>query len=189
MMRTPAVVLSVLTIALVGCVSSGQVVTERPTTTRSPTNPAVISPAPVVTPDSRAPSVVAVSASHPSAEAAAVFAACRIGDFIPITEVAGMAKLQAATDLMHYVPLTGREPVLKEPGPIWVIQITGDVRQQGGGSPSPGGEIWTNPICFVAESDTGYMATGPVTNTATGQTTQPKAPAVAPDRTLPPLAP
>jgi hypothetical protein len=182
------IVLSALAAALAGCVSAGAVVTEPPNSTTSPTNPPVASLAPVATPDSGAPSLVAVSASHPGAEAAAVFATCRIGEFIPINEVAGMAKLPAASDLTHYVPLTGREPLLKEPGPLWVIQIKGDVPQKGGGSPSPG-EIWTNPICFVTNSDFGYMGTGPITNTTTGKTTQPEAPAVAPDRKLPPLAP
>jgi hypothetical protein len=183
------IALTILTAAFVGCVSAGAVVTEPPNSTTSPTNPPVASLAPVVTPDSGAPALVAVSASHPSAEAADVLAKCRIGEFIPINEVAGMAKLPAASDLTHYVPLTGREPLLKEPGPLWVIQIKGDVPQQGGGSPSPGGEIWTNPICFVTNSDVGYLATGPVTNLMTGKTTSPEAPAVAPDRTLPPLAP
>jgi hypothetical protein len=175
------VALTILTTALVGCVSAGAVVTEPPTSTTSPTNPPVASFAPVATPAGGAPGLVAVSASHPSAEAAAVFATCRIGEFIPISEVAGMAKLPAASDLTHYVPLTGREPELKEPGPLWVIQIKGDVPQRL--------EIWTNPICFVTNSDFGYMGTGPITNPATGKTTQPEAPAVAPDRSLPPLAP
>jgi hypothetical protein len=175
------VALTVLTTALVGCVSMGAVVTEPPTSTTSPTNPPVASFAPVATPAVGAPSPVAVSASHPSAEAAAVFATCRIGEFIPINEVAGMAKLPTAGDLTHYIPLTGREPLLKEPGPLWVIQIKGDVPQRL--------EIWTDPICFVTNSDFGYMGTGPITNPTTGKTTQPEAPAVAPDRSLPPLAP
>lgn len=175
------IALSVLTVALVGCVSAGAVVTEPPNSTTSPTNPPVASLAPVATPDSGAPSLAAVSASHPGAEAAFVFATCRIGEFVPINEVAGMAKLPAASDLTHYVPLTGREPLLKEPGPVWVIQIKGDVPQRSA--------IWTNPICFVTNSDFGYMGTGPITNPATGKTTQPEAPAVPPDRKLPPLAP
>jgi hypothetical protein len=190
MMRTAAlVVLSILTVAVIGCVSSGAVVTEPPTSTTSPTNPPVVSPAPVVTPDGDGPALVAVSASRPSAEAAAVFATCRIGDFVPINQVAGMAKLPAASDLPHYVPLSGREPELKESGPVWVIQIKGDVTQQGRGSPSPGGEIWTNPVCFVTNSDAGYLATGPITDLASGKTTQPEPPAVPPGRGLPPLAP
>jgi hypothetical protein len=183
------VVLSALAVALVGCVSRGAVVTEPPTSTTSPTNPPVASLSPVVSPDTGAPALVTVSASHPSGEAADVMAKCRIGEFVPIHEVGGMAKLPAASDLTHYIPLTGREPLLREPGPIWVIQIRGDVPQQGGGSPSPGGETWTNPICFVTNSDAGYLATGPVTNLTTGKMTQPEAPAVPPDRTLPPLAP
>ena len=173
--------LSVLTTALVGCVSAGAVVTEPPNSATSPTNPPVASPAPVATPDGGAPSLAPVSASHPSAEAADVFATCLAGGGIPINMVAGMAKLPATSDLTHYVGLTGREPLLKEPGPVWVIQFKGDVPQRQ--------EIWTNPICFVTNSDFGYMGTGPITNPATGKTTRPEAPAVAPDRTLPPLAP
>jgi hypothetical protein len=183
------IALTILTAALVGCRSSGSVVTEAPDSTTSPTNPPVASFAPVLTPESGAFALVAVSASRPGAEAADALAKCRIGEFIPINEVAGMAKLPAAGDLTHYVPLTGREPLLKEPGPIWVIQIKGDVPQHGGGSPSPGGEIWTNPICFATNSDGGFLATGPVTNLTTGKTTQPEPPAVVVDRTLPSLAP
>ena len=181
--------LFILTTALAGCVSAGAVVTEPPNSMTPPTNPPVASLAPVATPESGAPSLASVSASDPSAEAAAVFATCRIGEWIPMSEVAGMAKLPAASDLTHYVALTGREPLLEEPGPVWVIQIKGDVPQQGGGSPSPGGEIWTDPICFVTSYDFGYLGTGPITNTTTGKTTQPEAPVVAPDRRLPPLAP
>jgi hypothetical protein len=180
--------LPILTVAFVGCVAAGAVVTEPPNSPTLTTNPPVASLAPVATPESGAPSLAPVSASHPDAEAAAVFAICRIGEFIPISEIAGMAKLSAASDLPHYVGLTGREPLLKEPGPLWVIQIEGDVPQLGGGSPSPG-EVWTNPICFVMNSDQGYVATGPTTNLSTGKTTQPEAPAVPPDRMLPALAP
>jgi hypothetical protein len=179
---TKLVALSIMTIALAGCVSAGAVVTEPPNATRSTTNPPAASIAPVATPESGPPSLAAVSASHPSAEAADVFSKCHIGDAIPIDEVAGMAKLPAVGDLTHYVGLTGREPQLKEPGPVWVIQIKGDV-------PQMNGEIWTNPICFVSNSDFGYFATGPITNPATGTTTQPEPPAVTPDRRLPALAP
>src|SRR5690348_10646890 len=115
MKKAALVALLALALALVGCASDGAVVTEPPNSTTSPTNPPVASLAPVVTPDSGAPALVAVSASHPSAEAADVLAKCRIGEFIPINEVTGMAKLPTASDLTHYVPLTGREALLKEP--------------------------------------------------------------------------
>lgn len=175
------IAVSVLAAALVGCVSGGAVVTEQPNSTTSPTSPPVASLAPVATPDSGVPTLSPVSASHPSAEAADVMAKCRIGDFVPINQVAGIAKLPAASDLPHYVPLTGREPELKEPGPLWVVQIKGDLSMRYG--------IWTDPICLVTNSEVGYMATGTTTDYKTGKTTQPEPPAVAPDRTLPPLAP
>jgi hypothetical protein len=97
-------------------------------------------------------------------------------------EVAGMGKVPAAKDLTTFVPLTGREPQLKEPGPAWVVQIHGDVLQRGG-------EIWTDPTCVVTMNDSGYYATGPVKSTATGRVVMPEAPANAPTRGLPPLAP
>ncbi len=187
-MKKP-VALFILTTALAACLPAGAVVTEPPNAATSPTNPPVASLAPVATPESGEPGLAPVSASHPGAEAAAVFATCRIGEWIPMSEVAGMAKLPAGSDVPHYVALTGREPLLKDPGPVWVIQIKGDLRQEGGGSPSPGGEIWTDPICFVTNADSGYLGIGPITNATTGTTTQPEAPTVAPDRTLPPLAP
>jgi hypothetical protein len=171
--------LATVSIAFVGCVA-GAVVTEPPPGTTAPTTkPAETAPAQPVDPGRE---LAAVSASHPTAAAADAMAKCHIGDMIVIEKVAGMAELPTAADLLHYVPLTGREPQLKEAGPVWVIQIKGDVQQMGS-------EIWTNPICVVTGSDHGYFATGPVANTATGKTVQPEAPAVAPDRTLPPLAP
>ena len=158
------IAVSMLTIALTGCVSGGAVVTEPPNWIPPPTTRPVASLTPVATPVSGATTLVAVSASHPGAEAAGIFRICRVRDLIPIDEVAGMAKLPAAGDLPHYVPLTGREPQLKQPGPLWVIQIDGALTQYNGASPSPGGAIWTNPICFVTTSDFGFMATGPITD-------------------------
>ena len=171
--------LAAVSLAFVGCVA-GAVVTEPPAATMTPTTkPAETAPARPVDPGQE---LAAVSASHPTAAAADAMAKCHIGDMVVIEKVAGMAQLPTAAELLRYVPLTGREPQLKEAGPVWVIQIKGDVHQMGG-------EIWTNPICVVTESDFGYFATGPVTNTATGKTIQPEAPVVAPDRILPPLAP
>lgn len=171
--------LAMVSIASVSCVT-GSVVTEPPSATSAPTTkPAATAVAQPVDPGQ---ALEAVSASHPSADAADAMAKCHIGDMIVIEKVAGMAELPTASDILHYVPLTGREPQLEESGPVWVIQIKGDVQELGG-------EIWTNPTCVVTQLDFGYFATGPVTNTATGKTIQPEAPAVAPDRTLPPLAP
>ena len=175
--------LTSVSLALVGCVA-GAVVTEPPAATTTPTTTPTTKPVQTASPQTvhTGQDLVAVSASHPSAAAVDALAKCHIGDMIVIKKVAGMAQLPVAADLLHYAPLTGREPQLKEAGPVWVIQIKGDVQQMGN-------EIWTNPTCVVTGSDHGYFATGPVTNTATGETVQPEAPAVAPDRTLPPLAP
>ena len=126
--------------------------------------------------------IAPVSASNPGPEAGAVLARCQIGDTVLMEEVAGMGKVPAAKDLTTFVPLTGREPQLKGSGPAWVVQIHGDVLQRGG-------EIWTDPTCVVTTNDSGYYATGPVKSTATGRVVMPEAPANAPTRGLPPLAP
>jgi hypothetical protein len=123
-----------------------------------------------------------VSASKPSAGAVDAFAKCHIGDMILISRVTGMGQIASAKNLAHYIPLTGREPQLTEDGPAWVIQIRGDIQE-------PGNEVWTDPTCFVTESDSGYFASGPVRKTTTGTVATPEPPARPPDATLPPLAP
>jgi hypothetical protein len=101
---------------------------------------------------------------------------------ILIEKVAGMAQVPSAKDVVRYVPLTGREPQLKEDGPAWVIQIKGEVQQRGS-------EIWIDPTCVVTAGDFGFYATGPVKNTSTGDVMTPEEPSTPPDRTLPPLVP
>jgi hypothetical protein len=126
--------------------------------------------------------VAPISASNPGSAAQAVLDKCHVGDMIPLTQVSAMGQISSAKDLVHYVPLTGREPQLKENGPAWVIQIHGDVQELGS-------EIWTNPTCVVTAQDAGYYATGPVRNTVTGKVVLPEPPANPPDLSLPALAP
>lgn len=110
-------------------------------------------------------------------------AKCNIGEQLPIDAVTGMGELNAASDLPKFVPFTGREPQLKDGGPVWVVTVHADVRQPG----SP--EVWTDPTCVVTAGEAGYYATGPVTDLETGKTLQPEKPAIQPDRRVPPLAP
>lgn len=127
--------------------------------------------------------IVAVSASKPGAAAQAVLDKCGIGDQIELSQVTGMGMIALPKDLAHYVPLTGREPQLAESGPAWIVTVHAD-------SPQPGGsEVWTDPTCVVTGEESGWWATGPVTDTATGMVKQPKAPVQRPDRSIPPLAP
>jgi hypothetical protein len=170
------IAIGAISFLLVGCSTTGAVVTEPPATS----TPSEVTAPPVA----GAPGLplAAVSASRPTAEAAGALAKCHIGDMIPMAKVSGMAKIPSAVELPHYVPFTGREPQLKVSGSVWVVQIRGDVQQRGN-------EIWTNPTCVVTSGEAGFFATGPVTNTATGKTVQPEAPPAPPDRPLPPLAP
>ena len=144
-------------------------------------------PSPTVTRETLQPGIDIgqVSASDPSAAAKAVFAKCHIGemDMVPLDNVTGMGLIEAAKDLEHYVPLTGREPQLNESGPAWIVTVRYDL-------PQPGStELWTDPTCVVTDQEAGWFATGPVTDTATGKVTQPEAPIHPPDRVVPPLAP
>ena len=123
-----------------------------------------------------------VSISNPNRGAKDAFEKCHIGDMIPIEMVAGMGQVALAKDLLHYVPLTGREPPSQEESPAWVIQIQGEVQQRGN-------EIWIDPTCIVTANDFGFYATGPVANTQTGEVLEPEPPSKPRDRTLPPLVP
>jgi len=182
--RVATICLTLLAAATVGCEASGAVVTEppsgQPVTTSSATPPASASLA--VQPSLNPGRLTAISASAPSKEAAAAFSACHIGDQVPMAKVVGMAQLASASELPHYVALSGREPQLKALGPVWVIQIRGDVFE-------PGGEVWTDPTCVVTTTDAGYFATGLITRPTTGETFKPQPPASPPDAVLPPLAP
>lgn len=181
--RSSLRVLAVLSLSLtaLACVAPTGLVLESGAAP-SPTQPARSAAPASQTASTTSGELVAISGSAPSAGAADAMAKCHIGDMIPMSEVSGMAQLSAAGEITHYVPLTGREPQLRETGPVWVIQIHGDVQE-------PGGEIWTDPTCVVTRSDVGYFATGPVTKVATGSVLLPEAPATPPDRELPTLAP
>jgi hypothetical protein len=123
----------------------------------------------------------AVSISNPGPGAKDALDKCHIGDQFSIKQVGGMGQVPSAKDLLHYVPLTGREPQLKEVGPGWVIQFHGDIAQ--------GAEVWTDPICVVTAGDFGFYATGPVKDLSTGKVILPESPPARPDRTLPALVP
>lgn len=169
-----------------GC-SAGAVVTEPPDATMlapSPTVAASSMPPDAVPPVSD--DVTPVSMSHPTVAAADVFEKCQIGNAdegLPITfeMVTGMGELASASEVLRYAPLTGREPLLDVKGPVWIVQVKGDVFQRGG-------EIWTDPTCMVTAERFGWFATGPVT-TPTGDVVQPEPPNVEPDLALPSLQP
>jgi hypothetical protein len=125
--------------------------------------------------------LVPVSISNPSPGAADAFAKCHLGDQYSFDHVAGMGQVPTAMDLLHYVPLNGREPQLKEDGPAWVIQFRGDLPMRDG--------FWTDPICVVTAETSGFYATGPTKGWNMETRNSPEPPSVPPDRTLPPLIP
>ncbi len=163
-------------LAVAACTVGTSQAPAQPATARTPARSPSIPP-------SLATDVVPVSRSHPAPGAADALAKCHVGDTIPIDQVTGMGELGSPSDVTRYVPLTGREPQLRDAGPAWVIAVRADLPQPASN------ELWSNPTCIVTRSDFGWYATGPVRNTATGALVVPETPAVAPDRTLPPLAP
>lgn len=154
--------------------------------------PSTAGSSPIVVPQTARPtspalpvdgSITPVSASNPGEEAAKVLTKCNIGDQIELGKVTGMGKIPQASDLARYVPLTGREPQLKEAGAAWIVTISAEL-------PQPGStEHWINPTCVVTDGDVGYFATGPVKDVATGKTVPPEKPAVSPEFLVPQLAP
>ena len=171
--RMSALILFALAV-LSACTVAAPVV-EEPTESATPSTTPIETPLPG--------DVRAVSASNPSAGALDAMAKCHIGDMIPIAKVTGMGQIASATDLYRYIPLTGREPQLREEGPAWIIQVHAELPQPGSN------EVWIDPTCVVTQDDFGYFATGPVRNAATGALFTPEAPAIPPDRKLPALAP
>ena len=171
--RAPLLLFAVVVVA---CSQAAHVVdTTRPPTSSASGAPDTSSPMPT--------GVVGVSASHPSADAAAAMEACQVGQLIPLTQVVGMARLASARDVPRYVPLTGREPEIQTDAPAWVIQVSGDV------SAVRNGEVWKDPTCVVIDDQSGFYATGRVTNVASGKVSAPGPPAIPPDSKLPPLLP
>lgn len=171
--RMPDLILFAFAV-LSACTVTAPVVEER-TVSATPSTTPIETPPPG--------DVRAVSASNPSAGAKDAMAKCHIGDMIPMEDVTGMGQIAAAKDLYRYIPLTSREPQLREEGPAWIIQVHAAL-------PQPrSNEVWIDPACVVTQNDFGYFATGPVRNAATGILLRPKAPATPPDRKLPPLAP
>ena len=130
--------------------------------------------------------VTPVSMTHPTAAAADAFGKCQIGkadEGQPVTldMVTGMGELPSPSEVLRSAPLTGREPLLDVDGPVWIVQVKGDVYQRGG-------ETWTDPTCLVTRERFGWFATGPVT-LPTGEVVQPEEPKVQPDLALPSLLP
>jgi hypothetical protein len=132
-----------------------------------------------------APGITGVSLSKLSPDAQAVFAACHLGDHdqIPIAKVRGVGVIASMKDILHYVPLTGREPQLASRGPVWIVTVHYDMFTPGGP------DVMVDPTCIVTGDEAFWYATGGSRNSATGKVTPPESPANAPDRAVPSLAP
>ena len=171
----------VLAALLSACAATGA-----PVTTTKPGAEATVSPSLIVSATLAVGSdITGVSLSNLSPDAKTVFAACHLGDEdqIPLDRVTGVGVLASTKDVLHYIPLTGREPQLVEEGPIWIVTVDFDLPMPGGG------EVMIDPTCVVTGKDAGWYGIHGGRNTITGKVTPPEEPAQPPDRTLPPLAP
>ena len=128
------------------------------------------------------PSLAPVSASHPSAAAAAALESCGVPSPYPINQVVGMALISRARDLPRYVGLPDFQWEIQNDDPAWVIQFQGPIAQP------LISQTWTDPICvrFKAKSvNSGFFAAQPAMPVP-GIT---PVPGIAPTLALPPLAP
>lgn len=166
---------------LTGCAATGAPVTTTQTRAEPTISPSVTIPA---APASGS-DIVGVSLSKLSADAKVVFAACHLGDEdqIPLDRVTGVGVLASAEDVLHYIPLTGREPQLAEEGPIWIVTVDFDMPLPGGG------EVMVDPACVVTGKDAVWYGIHGGRNMMTGEVTPPEKPTQPPDRSVPPLAP
>lgn len=132
------------------------------------------------------PALEPVSISKPPASAARAFEVCLVGELVArngIGTIAGIGRIDHASDAIHYARLTRGNPELQSDSPAWVVQFRGDIRL-------PGGRIYIDPTCIVVEGgDGGFFGTGGVRDPVSGSASTPLPDAVSPDRVLPPPLP
>lgn len=175
------------TLAVIACAGpQGLVTSEAPTNEVLPSPSAVAATHPVESAQAGLPEGVLQvgSVAHPTPEEVEILGKCQVGGDLAIApnQVTGMAKLSDGSEITHFIPLSGREPQLNDPEPVWLLTVHGDI-------PQFGGEVWVDPSCVVTRQTFGYFATGAIRNKETGAETTPLPPVSQPDRSLPPPAP
>jgi hypothetical protein len=128
------------------------------------------------------PSITPISIKNHSADAEKAFQACSLAQYGYET-VAGMGQLPSAADMTKYAPFSGKEPQLKLPGPVWLVQFKGDIPM-----PKAASETWIDPVCFLGEGDQGYFAVNGVKDSS-GKFIAPLPPDTPPIMSLPALLP
>lgn len=96
------------------------------------------------------PAVKPVSISNANADEQRAMDMC-ISFSFTTDDVVGMGKIPHARDAYKYVPLTGREPDLKNDLPVWIVAFKGILRMP------RGGELAIDPICLLTELEPGPM--------------------------------
>jgi hypothetical protein len=96
------------------------------------------------------PAVKPVSISSASADEQRALDMC-ISFTFRVEDVAGMGKIPRARDAYKYVPLTGREPDLKNDRPAWIVAFQGELRLP------RRAERAKDPICLITELEPSPM--------------------------------
>jgi hypothetical protein len=139
----------------------------------------------IATPPAAGPidtSIVAVSASNPTAPAKQALDACSAYD-IGLDHVVGMGLVAQAKDVGLYIPLGATPLAAPMTDPVWVIKFHGTV-------PEPkAGVGWVDPCCVVANGLPQFLAYGPEIDLSTGSVIRNYYWGGAAARSLPPLAP
>jgi hypothetical protein len=129
------------------------------------------------------PAVEPVSLSSPPPQAARTFELCLIRGWVDRNGpdvIAGMGRIDHATDAFHYVRLTQTEPELQSDRPAWIVSFRGDIRMAWSNT------IYVNPACIVVNGgDGGFFGNGGVRQLGSEAPRLPPIVPVEPDRALP----
>lgn len=130
------------------------------------------------------PNMEAVSRSSPRPAASQALEACGFDDFQqrPLSMVAGMGKAASGYAARDYAPLTGREPELMTQGPVWMIQLSGELTD-----PFTG-EVSMDALCVSIDGQAGYYSIGDIV-LSDGSIHTPRPVPDPPEYSLPSLAP
>jgi len=129
------------------------------------------------------PLVEPVSLSSPPPGAARTFELCGIRQWVDrngLEVIAGLGRIDHATDAFHYVRLTQTEPELESERPAWIVSFRGDIRM------ARSNTLYLNPACIVVDGgDGGFFGSGGTRQLGSEPPSRPPLVPVEPDRALP----
>jgi hypothetical protein len=131
--------------------------------------------------------IAPLSISKPPGDASRAFEVCSVEQWVDrkgLGVVAGIGRIDRASDAPHYARLSGREPEIHSEKPAWIVQFSGDIRMPWSN------QIYVDPACIVVEGgEGGFFATGGVRELGSDEVREAPSDAIQPDRALPPPVP